>query len=291
MQIRKDSFIEKELQEFFTDILYEVNINNSPAFIYLLFEHQSSPDKLVAFRLLRYFVKIWELYLKQNNTSSLPPIIPLILYHGKKRWTINQKFSNVILGHTEELAQYTPNFSYLLYDLSRYTDEEIKGNISLRIFLSLFKHIFDDDLFSHLENIFKLLKKLSYTDKSGLEYIELVLRYIMNTSDKPTTNELKEIVEKIISKDTGGTIMSLASQLIEEGRLEGRQEGRLEGRQEGRLEGILEAIKLGLELKFGLKGLSLYPKVEKEKDFRKLEIIKEAIRITTNINELEEMVK
>ena len=58
LSIFKDSFIEKELQEYFSDILYKVEIKDQPAWIYLLFEHKSYPDSIVAFQLLRYMVKI-----------------------------------------------------------------------------------------------------------------------------------------------------------------------------------------------------------------------------------------
>ncbi|MGA1825409.1 MAG: Rpn family recombination-promoting nuclease/putative transposase [bacterium] len=171
LQIKKDSYIEKELRQFYTDILYQVNLKDQLTFLYLLFEHQSTPDKLIAFRLLGYRVKIWELYLKQNGGNVLPPIIPLVLYHGKKRWTISKRFSDLIMGYREELIPYLPDFKYLLYDLSTYTDEEIKGNIKLKVFLYLFKHIFDDDLLTRLKDIFPLLKELSMEDRSGLDIL------------------------------------------------------------------------------------------------------------------------
>lgn len=39
--IVKDSFVEKELQERFSDLLYKVNIKGETGYIYLLFEHKS----------------------------------------------------------------------------------------------------------------------------------------------------------------------------------------------------------------------------------------------------------
>ena len=68
LQIKKDSFVEKELNQFYSDILYQVaSMEGSKAYIYLLFEHQSSPDSLMAFRLLKYTVKAWEFELKQHK--------------------------------------------------------------------------------------------------------------------------------------------------------------------------------------------------------------------------------
>ncbi len=76
---------------------------------------------------------------------------------------------------------------------------------------------------------------------------------------------------------------------IEKGRLEGIEKGKLEGIEKGKLEGLIEAITLGMELKFGLEGLKLLPRIEKEKDITRLDTIKEAIKIVTTVKEIEEL--
>ena len=67
------------------------------------------------------------------------------------------------------------------------------------------------------------------------------------------------------------------------------QEGIEKGIEKGRLEGLIEAIKLGMELKFGLEGLKLLPRIEKEKDITRLDVIKEAIKIAATVKEIEEL--
>ena len=44
LTIRKDSYIDKEMFEHFSDILYSVKLSGKQAFIYLLFEHKSTID-------------------------------------------------------------------------------------------------------------------------------------------------------------------------------------------------------------------------------------------------------
>jgi predicted transposase/invertase (TIGR01784 family) len=54
LKLQKDSFIDEELQEHFSDLLYQVQLRDgSEANVYFLLEHKSSPDVLVAFQLLR----------------------------------------------------------------------------------------------------------------------------------------------------------------------------------------------------------------------------------------------
>ena len=69
------------------------------------------------------------------------------------------------------------------------------------------------------------MKALSLDDRTSLEYIELLFRYIMSTRDDPTPEKLKELIEKTITKETGGVLMTVAEQLIEEGKKEGIKEG------------------------------------------------------------------
>ncbi len=70
MEIRKDSFIDEELRESFSDLLYEVKLADSRAYIYVLFEHKSFSDRFTAFQLLKYMIRIWELHLRQSNETS-----------------------------------------------------------------------------------------------------------------------------------------------------------------------------------------------------------------------------
>ncbi len=90
LEICKDSFIEKDLQDYFSDMLYKVTLSGSPGYVYVLFEHKSYGDKYVHLQLLEYMVKIWRLFLKQQKTvpgrsqPSLPVILPMLIYHGKR---------------------------------------------------------------------------------------------------------------------------------------------------------------------------------------------------------------
>ncbi len=72
LEICKDSFIEKDLRDYFSNMLYKVNLSGSPAYVYILFEHKSYYDKYVHLQLLEYMVKIWRLFLKQQISGSDP---------------------------------------------------------------------------------------------------------------------------------------------------------------------------------------------------------------------------
>jgi predicted transposase/invertase (TIGR01784 family) len=59
---QRETFIDPDLQEHFSDLLYQAPLRDGEqANVYILFEHKSYPDRLVAFQLLRYMVRIWEM--------------------------------------------------------------------------------------------------------------------------------------------------------------------------------------------------------------------------------------
>jgi predicted transposase/invertase (TIGR01784 family) len=83
------SFIDPVLSERHTDLLFSVAWRDGrEALIYLLFEHQSTSDDRMAFRLLRYLVRIWERWLADHPRAELlPAVVPVVLYHGAEAWS------------------------------------------------------------------------------------------------------------------------------------------------------------------------------------------------------------
>ena len=300
IEISKDSFIEKELKDYFSDLLYKANFSNEPGYIYFLFEHKSYQETLIHIQLLEYIIKIWRLHLKQVNKDQLPIVIPLVLYHGTKSWEVDTKLSSLFSEQYKKLKKYLPDFQFILYDLTKYSDEEIRGEIISRIFLLILKHIFDKDISKKLPQIVSLFKDI-INQETGLKYLETFIRYLFNTVDNITTDEVNDIIKQSISKDKGELIMTLAEKLrnegynkgIEQGMHKGIEQGMNKGLQQGMnkglQQGILESIELGLDIKFGTKGLHLMQFVRRINDINRLRSIKEAIKKMNTVDELKTM--
>jgi len=64
-------------------------------------------------------VEIWQLALKQKEIeTSLPVIIPIVVYYGVSRWNIGTDFSGLFKLEDNDLRRYIPGFEYMLNDLS-----------------------------------------------------------------------------------------------------------------------------------------------------------------------------
>jgi hypothetical protein len=141
--------------EHYSDLLYRVQLKaGNEAYVYLLFEHKSTPAPRVALDLLRYLVRIWDFLGKRGNKTPLPAILPLVIYHGKARWRIAHSFSHLI-DAPEALRPYLLEFTYLLTDLSHLRDEEIQGEVILRMGLWILKYIFRGNYLSNCLNLWR----------------------------------------------------------------------------------------------------------------------------------------
>ncbi len=117
---------------------------------------------------------------------------------------------------------YLPEFTYLLTDLSRFSDEEIKGAVTLRAGLLILKYIFRGELQERLLGILGLLRELS-GQQSGLEFIETVLRYLGSAAEMQK-NDLKRVAAQALPE--GEQIMATpAEQWIQEGLQKGLEQG------------------------------------------------------------------
>ncbi|WP_239469836.1 Rpn family recombination-promoting nuclease/putative transposase [Archangium violaceum] len=78
------SVVDPELRETESDLLFTARLREGrPLRLYVLLEHQSSVDRWMALRMLRYVVRQVEHWRTQHPESTvLPVIIPLVMYHG-----------------------------------------------------------------------------------------------------------------------------------------------------------------------------------------------------------------
>ncbi|MEW6608990.1 MAG: Rpn family recombination-promoting nuclease/putative transposase [bacterium] len=239
LELDNNSYIDEELKENFSDIVYNCLYKaKSKVKVSLLFEHKSKTVKYPHLQLLRYILKIWETNIKQKE--GLRPVIPIIFYHGKERWVV-KGLSEYFRGIDEGLKRYIPEFDYLLTDLSRYSDEEIKGqvflDVTLRIALLVMKSIYNEGKLREHIGDFLEIGQMCYEEEKGLKFLEGVIRYIYSSTEIGV-EEVVGAVKKISEKG-GEATMTTAMKLIEQG----MQQGMQQGLQQGEYRKAVEAAK------------------------------------------------
>jgi predicted transposase/invertase (TIGR01784 family) len=222
LELDNTSFVDEELQEHFSDLVYNCVYQGKISLkITLLFEHKSfQPATSIQFQLMRYMLRIWEQNISQKE--KLSPIIPIIIYHGKNEWK-RRDLSQYFVEEGEmdsSLIRFLPQFDYLLTDLTTYQDAEIKQIfklISLQTGLLLMKKIFEKQLEDDLKVIFEAVNELLKTEK-GKRIFQTLLLYLYYGS-KIEMEKIMETMSKI-SLEAQEETLSLGQRLELKGRVE-----------------------------------------------------------------------
>ncbi|MGL9724342.1 Rpn family recombination-promoting nuclease/putative transposase [Sodalis sp. (in: enterobacteria)] len=225
------SFIEDDLKGQCSDMLYAMKTTTGhDGYVYCLIEHQSRPEKLMAFRLLRYAVAAMQRHLEQGH-DQLPVVIPLLFYHGT---TSPYPYSTRCLDCFAEpnLAAMVYNHAFPLVDITTIPDDEILTHRRVALLELVQKHIRTRDMLELVNELAYLLEQWAVPK----EQFRSLLYYLAEAGN---TVEGEKFIRALAEKTPRyrEDAMTIAEQLREKGREQGIQQGILLGRQEGRQEG------------------------------------------------------
>jgi predicted transposase/invertase (TIGR01784 family) len=275
-----------------SDILYKIEKRNGQdIYIYLLLEHQSKVDQLMAFRMLAYKVRIWERYVNSHKKESeqkgfkLPVIIGMVFYDGKAKWTspmdVKEKITEI-----KNMEEYLIKANYELINLSNIKEETIinmkkalgvilltdKPNVRIKNAEELLKIINKDILLKLPE------EEKEKFDKHRNAFIEL---FGKRTDYKEIEERFEELKEMEVPK-MFNTLEEIAKRDREKAKLEGKVEGKIEGEREL----IIEILNQRFGEDFDKR---LEEKIRKENEETINQIKKSILSIT--IEELKEILK
>ncbi len=253
LTIDTNSYVDKKLKEYYTDLVYNCkSMNNVEIKISLLFEHKSYKPDNEYLQLLRYITNIWS--YQEKNKQNLTLIIPVIFYHGEENWKY-RPITNFFKDYNKKLYRFLPGFDYVITDICQYDDNKIKNELVKRdinkALFMLFKYINNEALL--VEKLYEIFLELkNYIDKEEEQNkILSIITYIMELTEI-SPEQLTEIMKRI-SLSKGEVVMTTAMKL----RLEGKLEGEKEGKKEGRIEAAKKMFELGSNMDFVMKVTNL----------------------------------
>lgn len=237
IQLQQESFIDDKLKLQVADLLYSANFSGKLGYLYLLVEHQSTSDKLMAFRILKYMVAIMEYHVKQTNNEKLPLVYPIIFYTGDKNYNHSTDlFDSFVDKKTRALAKEILWQPYHLVDLSKISDTKLKEFLRYGVIARTMKHIYAKDFLPILKDLIKDLHNIEI--QGELHYIYTVLSYIIEAGEL-NKQEFIETVKIGLTQVNEANVMTLAEQFREEGYQKGialAEQKELQGVEKGRTE-------------------------------------------------------
>ncbi|MEZ4266085.1 MAG: Rpn family recombination-promoting nuclease/putative transposase [Myxococcota bacterium] len=251
------------MRERYADLLYRVPLTEpaepegpSEAYVCVLFEHQSSVDPMMPLRLLLYMAAVWDRVWEthERRVIRLPAIVPIVLYHGDRRWKAARDFQGLIALPPEILAcvvDYLPRFTFALNDLKRTDDADVQFHPILGLVLKALKHSRDPDFKARLPELTSAVVAALEQGDRGLSAFVLFMQYVLEQRGDVGPEDFTPFVETEVRPDLKEIVMSTAERLRNEGRVKGREEGRQEGIEIGALAAMRRILLRLIQLRLG----------------------------------------
>ncbi|WP_312158386.1 Rpn family recombination-promoting nuclease/putative transposase [Pantoea piersonii] len=238
LKLESGSFVEDDLRQYFSDVLYSLKTTAGDGYVHVLIEHQSSPDRHMAFRLLRYAVAAMQRHLEAGH-RKLPLVIPVLFYTGKRS---PYPYSTRWLDEFDDpaVAEKLYGGSFPLTDITVIPDDDIMNHRSMAALTLLQKHIHQRDMATLTDRLATLLM----ADYLSSSQVTVLIHYLLQAGESADSEAfVRELAQRV--PQHGDALMTIAQQLeqkgIEKGRMEGRQEGIQLGEQRGIEKGEREA--------------------------------------------------
>lgn len=133
------SYVSDDLRGRADDIVWRLRWRERWLYVYLVLEFQSRVDPFMALRLLVYLGLLYQDLVRGQQLTpngKLPPVLPLVLYNGRPRWTAATELADLIETPPGDLIHYRPHLRYLLLEATRYQNTNLAPlrNLSAALF-------------------------------------------------------------------------------------------------------------------------------------------------------------
>lgn len=242
LEFHPGTFIDEQLRGSEADLLFRVKAQNDEVFLYLLWEHQSSPSPLMALRLLSYMVRIWTQQAQdQSGTVKLSPVLPVVLAQDNRSWKISERFRDLFAltpDRWAEVGAFTPDFAFRLLQLVDMPYDTIGGTAEGILTLRALK----------AESVGELLHEAVWEpgliQGLSLEGAERFFRYMLNAGID------KQSFERRVHQINSGALLKHAMTLADQYRQEGLEQGIEQGLERGEAQAQRRILLDVLEMRF-----------------------------------------
>ena len=209
LKLESGSFIEDSLRASYSDVLWSLKTNEGDGYIYVVIEHQSSPDAHMAFRLMRYAMAAMQRHLDAGH-KTLPLVIPMLFYHGALS---PYPFSLCWLDEFDApiVARQLYSATFPLVDITVIPDDEIMQHRRIALLELMQKHIRKRDLMGLVEQLVSLLAT-GYANDSQLKTL---FNYMMQFGNTPHVDKfIREVAQRVPQQKE--SLMTIAEVLQQE---------------------------------------------------------------------------
>ena len=216
------SFVTDEFKEKESDLIYRVQVQDKEVYIYILLEFQSTVDRFMALRMLRYITEFYQHLVKSQKLNTLPSVFPLLLYNGDKKWTAPVDIDTLIDGNIP--VEYIPSFRYYKIaenEFSKETLQQIENVVSALFYV---ENSIPEKLLKEIDIVIEMIKdERPHETQLFLNW----MRVTFNETHEDIYYEIKHVEE--IRTMFATKLEKYGEKLKKEAMREGIQKGKQEG--------------------------------------------------------------
>ena len=225
LKLEPNSFIDDDLRQYYSDLLWSVKTQEGVGYIYVVIEHQSKPEELMAFRMMRYSIAAMQNHLDAGY-KELPLVLPMLFYHGCRSpypYSLQSGCRRILNRYYQYIIGPVCHISSNGHD----SDDEIMQHRKMALLELIQKHIRQRDLLGLVDQIVSLLVTGNTNDRQ----LKALFNYVLQTGDAQRFRAfIGEIAERAPQEKE--KLMTIADRLREEGAMQGKHEEALRIAQE-----------------------------------------------------------
>lgn len=182
-----------------------------------------------------------------TRRGKLPPVLPIVLYHGRDPWRASRELADLMLAPPAGLEAYQPRQQYMLIDQHRHMNPDDPANI-LGIVFRLLRSKTNKQMLSALSAFAERMKAPDIA-RARDSLTRWVCTTLQDEFDEANMSLGEEPV-MLFNRRFKTYEALLEYEAVKRGRLKGLKEGRRkglrqgiqQGMQQGRVEGLQEAL-------------------------------------------------
>ncbi len=229
LRLESGEFVDEALADSHSDLLFSARAGDKTALVYLLFDHQSTPDPRMALRLLGYMHRIWNHWSeRETSLAPLPFILPVVLSHGARGWTPSRRFGDLFASRPAALRDAQPQFSFVVDDLASTSDEDLRtralGALP-KLALWLMRDARNPTALNESMDRWAPLLESVINARSGRAALLRLLRYITLVARDLRWPEFRAKIREFAPRVEEDVMTTIAEQLWAEGEARGEARG------------------------------------------------------------------
>ena len=239
------SFVSRDLQQRYSDLVWRIRFRDDRwLHVVLLLEFQAAVDPTMAIRLLTYTALLYQRLADDRvlrEHKALPPVLPVVIYNGRRPWTAPVEMADLVATGSERLAPYQPSQRYYVLDAARATDADLPAGNLVSALISLERTRETARLREPLRTLIDLLRtqaddELTQAFAAWLRQgLRLAGRLPASAGDPlAQLQETHTMLEENVREWTREWLEQGRAQGIEQGRAQGIEQGRAQGIEQGR---------------------------------------------------------